>query len=70
MFKTILLIIVLFFAVGIAMALVARLNQTQQRLAELHRDLKRSDEELERKRRELERRAAEIEAERLSGGKP
>lgn len=67
--KTIILIIVLFFAVGVMMALVARLTRTQQRLAELHRDLKRNNDELERKRRELERRAAEIEAQKPRDGK-
>ncbi len=56
--------IILFFAVGVAMALVARLSQTQQKLAELHRDLKRTDERLEQKRLELERRQAEIEAQK------
>jgi uncharacterized membrane-anchored protein YhcB (DUF1043 family) len=57
--KFILLTIVLFFAVGVMMALVARLSQTQKRLAELHHDLKRTDERLERQRLELERRANE-----------
>jgi uncharacterized membrane-anchored protein YhcB (DUF1043 family) len=57
--KFVLLTIVLFFAVGVMMALVARLSQTQQRLAELHRDLKLTDEKLERQRRELERRELE-----------
>lgn len=57
--KLILIFIILFFAVGVAMALVARLSQTQQKLAELHRDLQRTDERLERQRLELERRQAE-----------
>jgi len=64
--KLILVFIILFFVVGVAMALVARLSQTQQRLTELHRDLQRTDERLERQRLELERRAAEDEAKRGS----
>jgi len=65
--KLILIFIILFFAVGVAMALVARLSQTQQKLAELQRDLKRTDERLARERLELERRQAEEEAKRWSG---
>ena len=57
--KIILVCIILFFAVGVAMALVARLSQTGQRLADLQKQLGRSDEELARQRRELERLAAE-----------
>jgi len=64
--KFILIFIILFFAVGVAMALVARLSQTQQKLAELHRDLKRTDERLERQRLELERRQAEDDGKRGS----
>jgi len=60
--KLILVFIILFFAVGVAMALVARLSQTQQKLAELHRDLQRTDERLERQRLELERRQAEADS--------
>lgn len=56
--KIILLIIILFFAVGVAMALVARLSQNQKKLAELHRDLAKNDAELARQRRELERLSA------------
>lgn len=67
--KAALLVIILFFAVGVMMALVARLTRTQQKLADLHRDLKRNTDELDRQRRELERRAAEIEAQKPRDGK-
>ncbi|RYX84307.1 hypothetical protein EON83_10350 [bacterium] len=67
--KIILLVIVLFFAVAVGMALLVRLTQNQQRLAELHRDLKRNNAELERQRRELERLAAEKEAQKPRDGK-
>ena len=51
------------------MALLVRLSQTQQRIADLHRDLKRNDQELARQRRELERIAAEKEAQNSRDGK-
>ena len=62
--KLILLVVILFFAVGVMMALVARLSQTKDRLADLHRQLHNNDEEMARHRRELERLAAQQEAER------
>jgi uncharacterized membrane-anchored protein YhcB (DUF1043 family) len=64
--KIILICIILFFAVGVAMALVARLSQTGQRLADLQKQLGRNDAELSRHRRELERLAAEEENRRNS----
>ncbi|MBW3635726.1 MAG: hypothetical protein KY445_04570 [Armatimonadetes bacterium] len=60
--KILLLIVILFFAVGLAMALLARLTRTQQKIADLHRDLRRNDEEMARQRRELERLAAQQDA--------
>lgn len=60
--KILLLIVILFFAVGLAMALLARLTRTQQKIADLHRDLKRNDDEMARQRRELERLAAQQDA--------
>ena len=62
--KIILLFVILFFAVGVMMALVARLSQTKDKLAELHSQLNRSNEEMARHRREIERLAAQQEADR------
>lgn len=59
--KTVLLFVILFFAVGVAMALITRLSQTQQRLAELHRQMARNEAEMQRQRMELTRLAAEKE---------
>ena len=44
------------------MALLTRLTRTQQKIADLHRDLRSSDDELARQRKELERLAAQQEA--------
>lgn len=64
--KILLLIVILFFAIGIAMALLTRLTQTQKKIADLHGDLKRTDDEIARQRRELERLSAAQEARSLS----
>ncbi len=60
--KIILLVVILFFAVGVMMALVARLSQTKDRLADLHNQLNRNNEEMARHRREIERLAAQQES--------
>lgn len=60
--KILLLIVLLFFTVGLAMALLARLTRTQQKIADLHQDLRRNNEEMARQRRELERLAAQHDA--------
>ena len=62
--KIILLFVILFFAVGVMMALVARLSQNKERLADLHQQLNRNNEEMGRHRREIERIAAQQEADR------
>ena len=62
--KIILLFVILFFAVGVMMALVARLSQTKERLADLHQQMNRNNEEMARHRRELERLAAQQEADK------
>ena len=64
MFKIILLFVILFFAVGVMMALVARLTQTQQRLADMHKQLARNDEEMRRHRLRLEEIAAKQDADK------
>ena len=64
MFKVILIFVILFFAVGVMMALVARLTQTQQRLADMHKQLSRNEEEMRRHRLRLEEIAAKQEAEK------
>ncbi|PQV64015.1 hypothetical protein B1R32_10740 [Abditibacterium utsteinense] len=64
--KILILIVILFFAVGIAMALLTRLTQTQKKIADLHGDLKRNDLEIARQRRELERLSAAQAAQNLS----
>ncbi len=56
--KILLLIVILFFAVGIAMALLTRLTRIQQKIADLHKDLGSKDAELARHRLEIERLAA------------
>ena len=60
--KILILIVILFFAVGISMALLTRLTQTQKKIADLHKDLQRNDLEMARHRRELERLSALQEA--------
>lgn len=60
--KILLLIVILFFAVALAMALLTRLTQTQKKIAALHDDLKRNDSEMARQRLELERLSAEQQA--------
>jgi cell division protein FtsB len=60
--KGIVLIILLFFAVGLAMALLTRLTRMQQQLADLHKELKENDDKMARHRREVERMAAQHEA--------
>ncbi len=60
--KLILLIILLFFAVGVAMALLTRLTRMQQQLADLHKELKENDDKMARHRREVERLSAQHEA--------
>lgn len=67
MFKLLILIVLLFFAVGVAMALLARLTRIQQQMAALHRDLGRNDVEMARHRRELERLSAAQDAEENGG---
>lgn len=62
--KIILIFVILFFAVGVMMALVARLTQTQQRLADMHKQLTRNDEEMRRHRLRLEEIAAQQEADK------
>jgi cell division protein FtsB len=64
MLKILLLIVLLFFAIGIAMALLTRLTRTQQKIADLHRDLRRTDGALTQQRQQLERLAAQQEAEK------
>ncbi len=66
--KILILIVILFFAVGIAMALLTRLTQTQKKIADLHGDLKRNDNEMTRQRLELERLSAAQEAQKISSG--
>ncbi|HEX9997412.1 MAG TPA: hypothetical protein VGB45_09735 [Abditibacterium sp.] len=60
--KLLILIVLFFFAIGIAMALLARLTRIQQRMADLHRDLNQNDVEMARHRREIERLAAQQDA--------
>ena len=62
--KFILLVVILFFAVGVMMALVARLSQTQERLADLHKQLGRNDAEMKRHRIRLEEISAQQEADK------
>ena len=62
--KIILLVVILFFAVGVMMALVARLSQTQQRLADLYKQLDRNENEMNRHRLRLEEIAAQQEADK------
>ncbi len=62
--KIILLFVILFFAAGVMMALVARLSQTQQRLADLHKQLGRNEDEMNRHRLRLEEIAARQEADK------
>ena len=62
--KIILIFVILFFAVGVMMALVARLTQTQQKLADMHKQLTRNDEEMRRHRLRLEEIAAQQEADK------
>ncbi len=51
-------IVLLFFAVAVAMLLVMRLTRIQQKLADLHKDLGAKDAEMARQRLEIERLAA------------
>ena len=60
--KILLLIVILFFAVGVAMALLTRLTRIQQKIGDLHKDLGSKDAELARHRLELERLAVAQEA--------
>ena len=62
--KIILIFVILFFAVGVMMALVARLTQTQQKLADMYKQLQRNDDEMRRHRLRLEEIAARQEAEK------
>ncbi len=61
--KLMLLFVILIFAMVVAMALVARLSQTQQRLGQLQDDLKRNNDEMQRHRRRMEEIAAQQAAE-------
>ena len=56
--KLVLLIIILFFACGVAMLLIARLQKTQQRLAHLHSKLANNEEKLNQQRLDLDKLAA------------
>ncbi|RYG70667.1 hypothetical protein EON80_07275 [bacterium] len=60
--KLLLLIVLLFFAVAVAMALLTRLTRTQQKIADLHKDLQKNEAEMARHRLELERLSAAQEA--------
>lgn len=60
--KIIFLIVILFFAVAMAMALLTRLTRIQQKLGDLHKDLGAKDAELARHRLELERLSAQRDA--------
>ena len=62
--KIILLVVILFFAVGVMMALVARLSQTRQHLADLYKQLDRNENEMNRHRLRLEEIAARQDAEK------
>lgn len=62
--KIILIFVILFFAVGVAMALVARLSQTRQQLADLYKQLNRNEAEMNRHRLRLEEIAAQQEVEK------
>ncbi len=62
--KIILLVVILFFAVGVMMALVARLSQTRQQLADLYKQLNRNESEMHRHRLRLEEIAAKQEVEK------
>ena len=62
--KIILLVVILFFAVGVMMALVARLSQTRQQLADLYKQLNRNENEMNRHRLRLEEIAAQQEADK------
>lgn len=62
MLKILLLIIVLFFAIAVTMTLLTRLLATQQKIVDLHKDLRRNDDEMARHRREIERLSAAQEA--------
>jgi cytochrome b561 len=64
--KILLLIVILFFAVGIAMALLTRLTRIQQKIADLHKDLGSKDAELARHQIELERLSAAQDAQNQS----
>jgi cell division protein FtsB len=63
MFK-ILTVILLFFAVGVAMALLTRLTRIQQQIAERHKDLAENNAEMMRQRLEIERLSAALEAQK------
>lgn len=65
--KLILLVIVLFFACGVAMLLVARLQKTQQRLAELHSQLARNEDRLTQQRKDLDAMQASMPARENKG---
>lgn len=51
--------LILFFACGIAMVLIMRLQRTTQRLAELHQELRKNDEEMAAQRRRLDQMSRE-----------
>lgn len=53
--KILFLIVMLFFAVAMAMALLTRLTRIQQKIGDLHTDLGAKEAELARHRLELER---------------
>ena len=60
--KILLLIVILFFAIAVAMTLLTRLLATQRKIVDLHNDLRRNDDEMARHRREIERLSAAQEA--------
>ena len=57
--KLMLLVVILIFAMVVAMALITRLLKTQQRLGELQDDLKRNNDEMKRHRLRVEEIAAQ-----------
>lgn len=57
--KLMLLVVILIFAMVVAMALITRLLKAQQRLGELQSDLKRNNDEMQRHRLRMEEIAAQ-----------
>ena len=60
--------ILLFFACGLAMVLLKRLQDTQQKLLDLGKQLERNEKQMAAHRIRMERLAAEKEAENGEGG--